>query len=314
MQIGITGATGLVGRRLATELVAAGHEIVAFSRREGPLPGLPSEATSVRWNPAQESSQPGFEEALTGLDALVHLAGETVAQRWTTASRRRIRDSRIVGTRNLVTALERVGAQPSRFLSASAVGYYGSRDDDELHEEADPGTGFLSEVSLGWEAEAGRARSLGIPTSCLRIGVVLSPDGGALGRMLPPFRLGLGGRLGSGSQWMSWIHLADVVGAMIHLLRRKAASDASASPLRGAYNLTAPSPATNRDFTRALGRALGRPVIAPVPGFAMRLLFGEMADALLLEGQRVVPKRLLDSDFRFAHPELEAALRHLLRK
>ncbi len=316
MRIGITGATGLLGRRLSRDLTGAGHEVVAFSRRDGPLKGLPEQVTAVRWNPSQASSQPEFERALARLDALVHFAGETVAQRWTAASRRRIRESRILGTRNLVTALQRAGAKPTRFLSASAVGYYGARDDEELDETADPGEGFLSDVSRGWEAEAGCARSLGIPTACLRIGVVLTPEGGALGRMLLPFRLGLGGRLGSGRQWMSWIHLSDVAGAVIHLLQLEfpATGGTGNSPaLQYAYNLTAPAPATNRDFTRALGKALRRPAIAPVPGFAMRLLFGEMADALLLEGQRVAPSRLLESGFRFAHPDLDGALHDLLR-
>ncbi len=306
MRVGITGATGLLGSHLTRRLVAEHHEVVAFSRREGPLPGLPGAVTAVRWDPLDEAEQPAFEEALAGLDALVHLAGETVAKRWTAERRSRIRDSRILGTTNLVGALARLSERPSRFLSASAVGFYGPRGDEELDENAEPGEGFLSEVSTAWEAAAAGARKLGVETTSLRIGVVLSPDGGALGQMLPPFRLGVGGRLGRGNQWMPWIHIADVTSAVIHLLKAPAGS------LAPAYNLTAPNPATNLAFTRALGRVLRRPTLAPVPGFAMRLLFGEMADEILLRGQRVVPKRLLASGFRFSHPDLQPALSNLL--
>lgn len=308
MRIGITGATGLVGRRLAVQLLRSGHDVIGFSRRAGPLRGLPRSVPGVQWDPGSDAPPAAFEDALSGLDALVHLAGETVAQRWTARVQRRIADSRITGTRNLVAALDRIPRRPSRFLSASAIGFYGPRGDEELDETATPGEGFLADVSKEWEAAAAGARDLGIETASLRIGVVLSPEGGALGRMLPPFRFGLGGRLGSGQQWMSWIHLDDVVGAIVHLL------EAPAAGLAGVYNLTAPRPLRNALFTEALGRVLKRPTVFPVPGFGMRLLFGAMADEILLNGQRVVPHRLLEGGFRFSHPDLQPALSDLLHR
>ena len=306
MRTGITGATGLIGSALASELAGRGHDVVALTRSSGTPAGLPAGVRSVRWNPQGTGTDPDLVSALEGLDALVHLAGEPVGKRWTAARKRAIRDSRVEGTKTLAAALAAAESPPARLLAASAVGYYGAREDEELGEDAPSGHDYLAEVCREWEAAAGAAREAGVETASLRIGVVLSPEGGALATMLPPFRLGVGGRLGSGRQWMPWIHLADVAAAMAHLL------GAPRGSLEPVYNLTAPHPVTNAAFTKALGRALRRPTIFPAPGFAMRFAFGEMADALLLSGQRVAPRRLLASGFRFGYPEIGPALTELL--
>ena len=306
MRTGITGATGLIGRALTTGLVARGHEVLALTRFPDALTGFPPGVRAARWDPERHGPDPELTGALEGLDQVVHLAGEPVGKRWTAGRKRAIRASRVEGTRTLVAALEAAGARPARLLAASAVGYYGSRGDEELDESASAGDDFLAGVCTEWEDAAGAARASGIETASLRIGVVLSPRGGALATMLPPFRMGAGGRLGDGRQWMPWIHLADVVSAMVHLL------DAPSGSLEPTYNLTAPNPVTNAVFTRALGAALRRPTIFPAPGFAMRLAFGEMAGALLLSGQRVIPRRLLAGGFRFAHPEIGPALLDLV--
>lgn len=349
MRVGITGATGLVGRALIRELLGAGAEdagaegagakdaggapagwrVTALTRSDARPAGLPAEVETARWDPLGGplgGADASLDRALGELDAVVHLAGEPVGKRWTAERKRRIRESRLRGTATLVAALGRArtgtgsggsdsrgsdspaGANggPSRLLAASAVGYYGARGDEELDEDAAPGEGFLTEVCLAWEAETAAAREHGVETASLRLGLVLAPDGGALARMLPPFRFGLGGRLGDGRQRMPWIHLEDVARAFRFLL------EAPAGSLAPTYNLTAPAPATNAEFTRALGRALRRPTPFPAPGFALRLALGEMADALLLSGQRAVPKRLLDSGFDFRHRSLDAALESLL--
>lgn len=327
MRVGITGATGLVGRALIRELLdgragggpenaergpenaAAGWRVTALTRSDARPAGLPAEVETARWDPLG-GPDPALDRVLGELDAVVHLAGEPVGQRWTAERKRRIRESRLRGTGTLVAALGRVrggaASGPSRLLAASAVGYYGARGDEELDEDAAPGEGFLTEVCLAWEAETAAARERGVEAAALRLGLALAADGGALARMLPPFRFGLGGRLGDGRQWMPWIHLEDVARAFRSLL------EAPPGSLAPAYNLTAPAPATNAEFTRALGRALRRPTPFPAPGFALRLALGEMAEALLLSGQRAVPKRLLDSGFDFRHPALDAALEHLL--
>ena len=306
MRIGITGATGLIGGALASELAGRGHEVVALTRRAGAPGGLPAGVGSAQWNPDGDGADASLVGVLEELDALVHLAGEPVGKRWTAARKRAIRTSRVGGTKTLVTALGAARTRPTRLLAASAVGYYGPCGDEELGEEAPPGADFLGEVCTEWEDAAAGAREAGIETVSMRIGVVLSPRGGALATMLPPFRMGVGGRVGSGRQWMPWIHLADVAAAMVHLL------EAPPGSLDPVYNLTAPNPVTNSDFTSALGRALRRPTIFPVPGFGMRLAFGEMAGALLLSGQRVVPRRLLASGFEFRHPEIGPALMDLV--
>ena len=333
MRVGITGATGLVGRALIRELSGGGTgggtdggsesaggaatewRLTALTRSDARPAGLPAEVETARWDPLG-GPDASLDRLLGELDAVVHLAGEPVGQRWTADRKRRIRESRLRGTATLVSALGRARAgsdspggaagRPARLLAASAVGYYGARGDEELDEDAAPGEGFLTEVCLAWEAETAAAREHGVEAAALRLGLVLAADGGALARMLPPFRFGLGGRLGDGRQWMPWIHLEDVARAFRSLL------EAPAGSLAPAYNLTAPAPATNAEFTRALGRALRRPTPFPAPGFALRLALGEMAEALLLGGQRAVPKRLLDSGFDFRHPALDAALEHLL--
>lgn len=322
MRIGITGATGLIGGALVRELTGGEgdserkpeRKLVAFTRSEKRPAGLPEGVETARWDPlggAEPSAlRDEFDTALAGLDAVVHLAGEPVGARWSPERRRRIRESRVRGTATLVAALGRLpagpGRRPRRLLAASAVGFYGSRGEEELDEEAPAGEGFLSEVCRAWEKESAAARKHGIETAALRIGLVLAADGGALARMLPPFRFGLGGRLGDGRQWMPWIQVGDVARALRTLL------DAPAGSLAPAYNLTAPKPVTNAEFTKALGRALRRPTAFPVPGFALRLLFGEMADALLLSGQRAVPRRLLEAGFEFRHSDLDRALAAVL--
>ena len=310
MRIGITGATGLIGRALAADLALRNHQLTAFSRSEGPAPGLPARTTVVRWNPeAAPGGQPaGFSDGVSGLDILVHLAGQPISKRWTAAQKEAIRTSRVQGTARLVAALAALEPRqrPTRLLAASAVGYYGPRGDEELGEDDAAGTGFLADVCSAWEEAAGTARREGIETSCLRFGVVLSPQGGALAAMLPPFRLGLGGRVGSGRQWMPWIHLADAAGAVVHL------AEAEPGSLAPAYNLTAPEPVRNAAFAKTLARALKRPALFPAPAFAMRLALGEMAEGLLLTGQRVVPRQLSRDGFRFRHPQLRDALADLL--
>jgi hypothetical protein len=305
MRIGITGATGLIGRALSSNLIGRGHAVVALTRREG-ASGLPPGVASAEWRPGGDGSDGDLPGVLETLDALVHLAGEPVGKRWTATRKRAIRESRVGGTSTLVAALRAAGKRPSRLLAASAVGFYGARGDEELAEDAAAGAGFLAEVCQEWENAAGGARTVGVETATLRIGVVLSPAGGALATMLPPFRMGVGGRLGDGRQWMPWIHLTDLVAAMVHLV------EVPAGDLEPVYNLTAPNPATNAAFTRALGEALRRPTLLPTPGFAMRLVFGEMAEALLLSGQRVVPRRLLAAGFDFQHPEIGPALMDLV--
>ncbi|MCP5116821.1 MAG: TIGR01777 family protein, partial [bacterium] len=242
-------------------------------------------------------------DSLRGADAVVHLAGEPVAQRWTPETKRRIRTSRVDGTRTLVEAISKLSERPAVLVAASAIGYYGSRGDEELSEEAPPGEGFLPEICQAWEKETDAAAQLGVRVVKLRVGVVLGLGGGALAQMLTPFRLGLGGRLGSGEQWMSWIHLDDVVGLVRHAIEQ--------SKLEGAVNATAPNPVSNADFTRTLARVLRRPAFFPVPERAIRILFGEMSE-ILTASQRVVPKAAEAAGFKFSFPDLGTALKNLL--
>jgi uncharacterized protein (TIGR01777 family) len=256
----------------------------------------------VPWDPAARSiATPGLE----GLDAVVHLAGESIASgRWTAEKKARIRNSRVQGTQVLCEAFGQLARPPQVLVSASAIGYYGDRGTTVLREESRPGSDFLAEVCRAWEAATAPAVQRGIRVVLLRFGVVLSANGGALAKMLLPFKLGLGGVIGSGQQYMSWIALDDVIGAIQHAL--------STESLHGPANAVAPHPVTNREFTKTLGRVLRRPTLVPLPAFAARLAFGEMADALLLASQRVEPGRLLQSGYVFRYPELENALRHLL--
>ena len=296
MQVLMTGSGGLIGSALAPALAADGHRV----RRLRRSPATEPDATS--WNPADGTFAPG---ALDGIDAVVHLAGEGIASgRWTAARKARIRDSRVDDTRRLAEALAALDAPPRVLVAASAIGFYGERGDELLDEAAAPGTGFLPEVSRAWEASAAPARDAGIRVVHLRIGIVLSPAGGALGQMLLPFKLGVGGVLGSGNQYMSWIAIDDVVGIARHAL----ADDA----LSGPVNAVAPQAVTNQEFTRTLGRVLRRPTILPAPAFALRIALGEMADALLLASTRVDPAALRAGAFEFEYPELEGALRQLL--
>jgi hypothetical protein len=298
MNLLISGATGLVGSALVPALESAGH-IVRRLVRQRPLAGSPD----VLWDPTGSFDPVG---GIEGFDAVVHLAGESVAARWTRDRKVRILNSRKQGTMTLASAVARSQHPPKVVVSASAVGYYGDRGDEVLTEESAAGSDFLAEVARQWEAALAPATQAGIRTVMLRIGFILSPRGGGLARMLPPFRMGLGGRVGSGRQWMSWISITDAAGAIQHAL----ASECLAGPV----NTVAPHPVTNAEFTRTLGRVLGRPTIFSMPGFAARLAFGEMADALLLASQRVQPVKLEASGFHFRHPELEGALRELLRR
>ena len=294
MRIGVTGATGLVGSALLPVLEGAGHEAVGLRRGAGDAAGPPS------WDPST-----GRVAAGGPLDAVVHLAGENIAGgRWTAARKARIRDSRVEGTGALCRGLAALDPRPATLVAASAVGFYGDRGDERLDESSPAGTGFLADVCQEWEAAAAPAREAGIRVVHLRIGIVLTPAGGALGQMLLPFKMGVGGVIGSGRQFMSWIALDDLVAAVLHA--------AVTDGLEGPVNAVAPNPATNAEFTKTLGRVLGRPTILPMPAFGARLAFGEMADHLLLGGARVEPTRLGETGFEFGYPELDGALRHLL--
>jgi uncharacterized protein (TIGR01777 family) len=299
MRVAVSGSTGLVGSQAVASLSAAGHEVVRLVRRP-PAPG----EKAVRWDPEKgEIDAAGLE----GLDAIVHLAGENIASgRWNAARKAAIRDSRVNGTRFLCDALAGLARPPKTLVCASAVGYYGDRGEERLIEESPPGKGFLAEVCREWEAASAPAARVGIRVVALRIGMVLSSKGGALSRMLPPFRAGLGGVIGGGRQYVSWVALDDLVGIVLHALQ--------SGELRGPVNAVAPVPVTSREFTEALGKVLSRPTMLPVPAFALRLAVGEMADALLLASTRVAPRRLEETGYRFRFPELSAALRHLLGK
>jgi uncharacterized protein (TIGR01777 family) len=300
MTIAITGATGFVGRRLVAQLLAAGHRVVALTRsRRSAERVLPVRCGVVEWDPERGALA---AEALAGADAVVNLAGAGVADaRWSAERKSLIRRSRVDTTRALVRAIGELSTanRPRVLVSASAVGFYGERGDELLDERASEGAGFLAEVCAAWEREAFAADALGVRTVVVRIGVVLGRGGGALARVVPPFRLGLGGRIGSGRQWMSWVHLDDLVSLVGFALERDG--------VRGVLNGVAPTAVTNADFTAALARALGRPAVVPVPSLALRIALGEMAN-VLLEGQRVRPAATEATGFRFAHPEIEAAL------
>jgi len=301
MRVAVSGSTGLVGSEVVSVLSAAGHEVVRLVRR-APAPG---EKAVLRWDPGRrEVDAAGLE----GLDAVIHLAGENVGSgRWTAARKTAIRDSRVNGTRLLCEALSGLARPPKTLVCASAIGIYGDRGEELLTEESSPGTGFLAGVAREWEAASEPAARKGIRVATLRIGMVLSPKGGALSRMLPLFRAGLGGVIGGGSQYVSWVALDDLPFIILHSLQR--------ADLSGPVNAVAPRPVTNREFTEALGKALSRPTPIPVPAFALRLAVGrEMADALLLASARVVPRRLEETGYRFRFPDLGEALRHLLGK
>jgi uncharacterized protein (TIGR01777 family) len=296
MRVAMTGATGLIGSALTAFLRSGNHQVTRLCRRptDGP--------DTVVWN---RDSQTWPASAFEGTDAVVHLAGENIAGgRWTEARKNRIRESRVDGTRRLCETLAALPTPPQTLVCASAIGFYGNRGSDPVDESSDPGEGFLPDVCKGWEEATRPATERGIRVVHLRLGIVLTPAGGALKQMLLPFTLGAGGVLGSGDQFMSWIALDDVLGSVLHVLANES--------MVGPVNAVAPAPETNRVFTRTLGRVLRRPTLIPAPAPAVRLLLGEMADALLLTGVRVEPNRLTSSGFRFGYPTLEGALRHVL--
>jgi len=295
MRTVVSGSSGLVGSALVPFLAEAGWEVGRVVRGEAG-PG------DLAWDP-----ETGTLDAatLSAMDAVVHLAGENLVGLWTEAKKRRIRDSRLNGTRLLSESLAKLALPPKVLVAASAIGYYGDRGDEELDESSSPGTGFLAEVCQEWEAATHPAREAGIRVVNLRIGVVLTPRGGALGKMLGPFKAGLGGRMGSGKQWQSWIALDDLLGAILHTL--------VADQLAGPVNAVAPNPVTQSDFARTLGKVLRRPTYAAMPAFVARLAFGEMADEMLLASARVVQRELLSSGYAFRHPTLGAALTPLVQ-
>jgi uncharacterized protein (TIGR01777 family) len=303
MRVLITGATGTIGLALADALTARGDQVVALSR--DPERGQRVLGEGVEVHPwAEPESAPPPAEALAGADAVINLLGEPVAQRWSDTAKQRIRESRIRGTRMLVAGLMALPSdgRPGALISQSATGYYGPRGDAPLDEQASPGDDFLAELTVAWEGEATSAQTA-TRVVCTRTGVVLSPGGGALAKMLPFFKLGIGGPVAGGQQYVPWIHLDDVVGGFLHCLDHDGAS--------GAVNLTAPNPVTNAELSRALGHALGRPAVLPVPGAALRLLYGEMAE-MVTTGQRAIPAKLGELGYTFRHPEIEAALKDVL--
>ena len=296
MRVLLAGGSGFLGRALQSTLRAHGHSVAVLTRT--PRPGATDQ---IAWKP--DGTAGAWAQSLEGADALVNLAGEGIAdRRWSVARKQALRSSRILSTRSLVAALRQVSRPPAVFTSGSAVGYYGPRGDELLTEASPPGTDFLATLCVDWEREAEPAAAL-TRVAIVRSGLVLHPEGGALRSMLPPFRFGIGGRLGSGDQYMPWIHRADWVALVEWIIT----TDVS----HGAFNGTAPPPVTNAEFSRALGRALRRPAIFPVPGFALRAMVGELADSLLT-GQRAVPARAEALGFRFGFPSLDEALRDLL--
>jgi uncharacterized protein (TIGR01777 family) len=298
MIIAVTGSSGMVGSRLVSALESRGDLVRRLVRHE-----VQDAEREIAWNP--DAGQIDAAE-LNGVDAVVHLAGENIAgRRWSDDFKRRILESRTKGTRLLAETLAGLEMKPSVLVSASAIGYYGSRGDEEVDELAPSGNGFLAEVCREWEAATEPAHDAEIRVVKLRIGPVLSSDGGALAKMLPPFKMGLGGVIGSGRQYFSWITLDDLVGAIQFALDN--------GNIVGPVNAVTPHPVTNREFTKTLGRVLGRPTIFPMPAFAARLAFGEMADEMLIGGVRVAPHELIKTEFPFAYPELEPALQHLIK-
>ena len=296
MKVLITGATGLIGRRLQETLRDAGHELLLASRKPSKDGGY------IQWDIHDGFAEP---ERLEGVDAVIHLAGENLNGRWTDAKKKAIRESRILGTRNVVDTISNLRQRPRVLVSASAIGFYGDRGDDLMTETSPPGKGFLPEVCREWEAESRRAEDAGIRTVLLRAGIVLSKDGGALGTMLMPFKLGIGGVIGSGKQWMSWISLDDHAAVVKYALENEM--------IRGAVNSVSTNPVTNEEFTKTMGEVLYRPTLIPVPEFAVHLAFGEMGDTLLLDSTKVAPKRLEDAGFEFNFPDLKKALENAVK-
>jgi hypothetical protein len=294
LRIALTGASGMLGTALTPTLAAAGHVVVPVSRK--PIPG------GILWDPLDGKLNPAD---LEGVDAVIHLAGESLADgRWTADRKALLRQSRTASTRLLSNALASLGKRPSVLICASAIGYYGNRGDEALDEDSTIGSGFLAELVRDWEASADPAREAHIRTVHARFGVILSREGGALGKMVGPFKLGLGGPFGDGKQWLSWVAIADVLGMLQEMLTNAA--------LTGPINVTAPEAVRNHDFAAALGHELGRPSVVPIPAFALRLALGEMADEALLFSTRVLPKKMLQAGYQFRFPELKSALHDVL--
>ena len=296
MKILVSGMSGPIGGELLPALVVSGNKVTRLVRRP------PQSSDEIRWDPMRSI----VPETVSGFDAVIHLAGESIVGRWTSEKKARMVDSRVQGTRHLAEALARASRKPQVLITASAIGYYGDRGEETLTEESGPGTNFLAGLCRQWEAATGAAAQAGIRTVQVRIGVMLSTKGGALPKMLTPFKLGLGGRIGSGRQYLSWISIDDVVGVILYAL--------NAGQVRGPVNATAPNPATNSEFTRSLAEVLHRPAIFPMPTFAVRALFGQMGDELLLASARVLPSKLQVSGYQFRRPELKTALMSLLKK
>jgi uncharacterized protein (TIGR01777 family) len=299
VKIAISGASGLIGRRLLKTLTADGHTLHVLSRHAGT--NLPGNVKLLVWDP-MKGEPPA--DALRDCDAVIHLAGEPIAQRWNDDVKRRIRDSRVIGTTNLVEALSKLPQRPKTLISSSAIGYYGDRGDEVLTESSPPGKGYLPEVCIEWEKAAQTAEAFGMRVVRLRTGVVLDPKGGALAKMLPPFKLGVGGRVGDGRQWMSWIHAEDLVGMIRWAL---------ATSIAGPVNGVAPNPVTNAEFTRVLAGTIHRPAIFPVPTLGLKVLFGEMSE-ILLGSQRVVPNAAKAGGFHFRFADLDRALAGVLAR
>lgn len=297
MKVLITGASGLLGQALQKSFEERGYEMLLASRKE------PEDDRHIQW-----SIEDGFADPakLEGVDVVVHLAGENVSGlRWTDEKKKAIRDSRVLGTRNVVDAISKLKKKPKTFIASSAIGFYGERGDEEMTESSAVGDTFLADVSKEWEGESRRAEDAGIRTVLLRTGIVLSKDGGALSTMLLPFKMGVGGVVGSGKQWMSWISLDDEIAIINYCIENE--------NIRGAVNAVAPNPVTNQEFTKTLGEVLYRPTFLPLPEFAVSMIFGEMGDALLLASTKVVPKRLLDAGFEFRFPDLKPAIEHAVK-
>lgn len=295
----ISGASGFIGGALIPSLESSGAEITRLSRSKS---GANTTTKTVPWDP----TKPIAPESISGFDAVIHLAGESIVGRWTASKKGKIRDSRVVATRNLAQAIAQAKDKPKVFICSSAIGYYGDRGDELLNESSNPGTGFLPDVCREWEAATQPAAAASIRTVQIRTGIVLSSKGGALAKMLTPFKMGVGGRIGSGRQWMSWIDIEDMIGGILHVL--------NSDSLRGPVNMVAPKPVTNSEFTKTLAAALSRPAIFPMPAFAVKLAFGEMGETVLLGSQRVDPAQLLHSGYQFRFNDLQGSLENLLRR
>lgn len=296
----VSGVSGPIGTALIPSLKSSGARISRLTRKGATHSA--SDEQFIPWDPAE----PIAPDAVSGFDAAIHLAGESIVGRWTEAKKKEIRNSRVNGTTNLARALARAENKPRVFICGSAIGYYGDRGNQVLNEASTSGTGFLSEVCVEWEKATSAAAEAGIRTICMRTGIVLSPKGGALGKMLTPFKMGVGGRIGNGRQWMSWVDVQDVVGAIHHMLRTDL--------LQGPVNMVAPKPVTNAEFTRTLASVLKRPAIFPVPAFIVKLAFGEMGETALLGSQRVEPSRLVASGYPFRFSNLQSSLENTIQK